>query len=233
MSGLSRVEKEVVHMPPAEKGRVRSREETLRRFAAFMAGVLVCSVGIALITRAGLGTSPISSIPFVLSLITPVSMGMFTFSLNMLFLLCEGLLTGRFTMAQALQVPVTVLFSLCVDGALALIPSQYGGPWAASAVYLAAGCIVMSLGIYLEVLADVIMLPGEAFVRALSRRTGRGFGNIKVCFDSLLTIIAALTALCAFGRLNGVGGGTVFSALAVGQLVKGWGWLHQRIQRSK
>ena len=74
-------------MPPAEKGRVRSREETLRRFAAFMAGVLVCSVGIALITRAGLGTSPISSIPFVLSLITPVSMGMFTFSLNMFFLL--------------------------------------------------------------------------------------------------------------------------------------------------
>ena len=220
-------------MPPAEKGRVRSREETLRRFAVFMAGVLVCSVGIALITRAGLGTSPISSIPFVLSLITPVSMGMFTFSLNMFFLLCEGLLTGRFTMARALQVPVTVLFSLCVDGALALIPSQYGGPWAASAVYLAAGCIVMSLGIYLEVLADVIMLPGEAFVRALSRRTGRGFGNIKVCFDSLLTNIAALTALCAFGRLNGVGGGTVFSALAVGQLVKGWGWLHQRIQRSK
>ena len=201
-------------MPPAEKGRVRGREETLRRFAVFMAGVLVCSVGIALITRAGLGTSPISSIPFVLSLITPVSMGMYT-------------------MAQALQVPVTVLFSLCVDGALALIPSQYGGPWAASAVYLAAGCIVMSLGIYLEVLADVIMLPGEAFVRALSWRTGRGFGNIKVCFDSLLTIIAALTALCAFGRLNGVGGGTVFSALAVGQLVKGWGWLHQRIQRSK
>lgn len=220
-------------MPPAEKGRVRSREETLRRFAVFTAGVLVCSVGIALITRAGLGTSPISSIPFVLSLITPVSMGMFTFSLNMLFLLCEGLLTRRFTMAQALQVPVTVLFSLCVDGALALIPSQYGGPWAASAVYLAAGCIVMSLGIYLEILADVIMLPGEAFVRALSRRIGKGFGNIKVCFDSLLTIIAALAALCAFGHLNGVGGGTVFSALAVGQLVKGWGWLHQRIQRSK
>ena len=77
-------------MPSAEKGRVRGREETLRRFAVFMAGVLVCSVGIALITRAGLGTSPISSIPFVLSLITPVSMGMYTFSLNMLFLLCEG-----------------------------------------------------------------------------------------------------------------------------------------------
>ena len=208
-----------------------TRNEALRRFTIFTTGVLVCSVGVAFITRAGLGTSPISSTPFVLSLITPVSMGVYTLAFNLFFLLCEGLLIGKFTVAQALQVPVTVLFSLCVDGALALIPSQYGGPWTASAVYLAAGCIVMSLGIYLEVFADIIMLPGEAFVRALSQRLGRNFGNVKVCFDSFLTNIAALTALCAFGRLNGVGGGTVFSALAVGQLVKVWGRLYNRKHR--
>ena len=195
-----------------------------------MAGVLVCAVGIAFITRAGLGTSPISSIPFVLSLITPVSMGVYTLSFNLFFLLCESLLVGRFTVAQALQIPVTVLFSLCVDGALALIPSRYGGPWTGSAIYLAIGCTIMSFGIYLEVFADVIMLPGEAFVRALARRIGRGFGNVKVCFDSSLTGIAAVIALWAFGYLNGVGGGTVFSALVVGQLVKVWGWLHHHIQ---
>ncbi len=206
------------------------RNEAVRRFAVFMAGVLICSAGIAFITRAGLGTSPISSIPFVLSLITPVSMGVYTLSFNLLFLLCEGLLVKRFTMAQMLQIPVTILFSLCVDGALLLVPSQYGGPLVPSAAYLAIGCIIMSFGIYLEVLADSIMLPGEAFVRALSKRTGRGFGTIKVCFDSVLTAGAALTALWAFGYLNGVGGGTVFSALAVGQMVKGWGWLHRRIR---
>lgn len=207
-----------------------ARNETIRRFAVFMAGVLVCAVGIAFITRAGLGTSPISSIPFVLSLLTPVSMGAYTLAFNLLFLLCESLLIRRFTPAQALQIPATLFFSLCVDAALRLIPSRYGGPLTDSAAYLLLGCIVMSLGIYLEVLADIIMLPGEAFVRALSRRTGRGFGNVKVCFDSCLTLIAAAAALCAFGRLNGVGGGTVFSALAVGQLVKAWGWLHHHIR---
>lgn len=205
-----------------------SRNEALRRFAIFTTGVLVCAVGIAFITRAGLGTSPISSLPFVLSLITPISMGVYTLAFNLFFLLCEGLLIGKFTVAQALQVPVTVLFSLCVDGALALIPSRYGGPWLHSAVYLVIGCTVMSLGIYLEVLADIIMLPGEAFVRALSKRLGKGFGNVKVCFDSCLTIIAAAVALWAFGHLNGVGIGTVCSALAVGQMVKGWGWLIRR-----
>ncbi len=207
-----------------------TRTETFRRFTIFTTGVLVCAVGIAFITRAGLGTSPISSIPFVLSLITPVSMGVYTLTFNLFFLLCESLLIGRFGVAQALQVPVTVLFSLCVDGALSLIPSQYGGPWMASAVYLAVGCVVMSLGIYLEVLADIIMLPGEAFVRALSQRIGREFGNVKVCFDSSLTAIAAAAAWWAFKRLNGVGIGTVLSALVVGQLVKGWGWLRRRVQ---
>ena len=206
------------------------RTETFRRCAVFTAGALVCAVGIAFVTRADLGTSPISSIPFVLSLITPISMGVYTLAFNLFLLFCEGLLIGRFGPAQALQIPVTLLFSLCVDGALALIPSQYGGPWAASAVYLAIGCVVMSLGIYLEVAADIIMLPGEAFVRVLSRRIGRESGSVKVCFDSCLTATAAVMALCAFGRLNGVGIGTLLCALAVGQLVKGWGRLRRRAQ---
>ena len=101
----------------------------------------------------------------------------------------------------------------------------------ASAVYLVIGCTIMSFGIYLEVFADIIMLPGEAFVRALSQRLGRNFGNVKVCFDSCLTLIAGAAALWAFGHLNGVGIGTVFSALAVGQLVKVWGRLYNRKHR--
>lgn len=103
----------------------------------------------------------------------------------------------------------------------------------ASAAYLAIGCVVMSLGIYLEVAADIIMLPGEAFVRALSQRIGREFGSVKVCFDSCLTAAAAVIALWAFGRLNGVGIGTLLCALAVGQLVKGWGRLRRRNQKTR
>ena len=50
-------------------------KDGVRRYSMFFAGVPICAAGIALITRAGLGTSPISSIPFVLSLITPPTMG--------------------------------------------------------------------------------------------------------------------------------------------------------------
>lgn len=207
-----------------------SPNERLRRYSMFLVGAMICATGIAFITRAGLGTSPVSSVPFVLSLLTDQKwMGVFTFFFNMLFLLLEALLTRRFTWAQALQIPATLLFSVCINAAMALIPTRYGGPWLDSAVYLVLGCLIMALGIALEVMADVIMLPAEAFVRALSQTIRRDFGNVKVGFDSALTLAAAALALVGLHMLNGVREGTLISALAVGQLVKLYtrrlGWL--------
>ena len=38
-----------------------------RRYALFLTGVILSATGIAFITRAGLGTSPVSGLPLVLS----------------------------------------------------------------------------------------------------------------------------------------------------------------------
>lgn len=205
-------------------------KDTIRRYSMFLVGAMVCATGISFITRAGLGTSPVSSIPFVLSLLTDQKwMGAFTFFFNMLFLVGEAVLLRRFTWTQALQIPVTLFFSLCIDVAMSIIPTRYGWPYQWSALYLVIGCFVMALGITLEVMASVIMLPAEAFVRALSQKLQKEFGNVKVCFDSSLTLIAAVLALIALHKLNGVREGTLISALAVGQLVKLYtrrlGWL--------
>ena len=80
----------------------------------------------------------------------------------------------------------------------------------------------MALGISFEVVADVIMLPAEALVRAISQTTKIRFGNVKVAFDSTLTVIAMIVALLFFHKLNGVREGTLINALIVGQIVKLW-----------
>ena len=54
----------------------------LSRYGWFTAGVLLNAFGVALITKAALGTSPISSLPYVLSLRFPVTLGQFTFSVS-------------------------------------------------------------------------------------------------------------------------------------------------------
>ena len=81
-----------------------SFQSVCKRYGLFLAGVILCATGIAFITRAGLGTSPVSGLPFVLSLVTPVSMGFFTFLFNMIFLICEAILRKRFSIEQALQI---------------------------------------------------------------------------------------------------------------------------------
>ena len=192
---------------------IMSFQSVCKRYCLFLTGVILCATGIAFITRAGLGTSPVSGLPFVLSLVTPVSMGFFTFLFNMIFLICEALLRKRFSVEQALQIPITFFFSFCIDKAMAIIPTRFGGPWGDSFVYLVIGCIIMSLGISFEVIADVIML---------AKKTGFIFGNVKVGFDSTLTILAMILALICFHKLNGVREGTLINALVVGQLVKQW-----------
>ena len=67
----------------------------LSRYGWFTAGVLLNAFGVALITKAALGTSPISSLPYVLSLRFPVTLGQFTFLMNMLFILAQVLLLRK------------------------------------------------------------------------------------------------------------------------------------------
>ena len=116
-----------------------------RRYALFLTGVILSATGIAFITRAGLGTSPVSGLPFVLSLITSISMGTYTFLFNMTFLMLEAILRRKFTIQQALQIPVTFFFSFCIDTAMGFIPTRFGGPWGPSFVYLVIGCSTLTI----------------------------------------------------------------------------------------
>ena len=51
--------------------------EKLKRYIIFFIGLYINSLGVALITKASLGTSPISSIPYVLSLNFPFTLWKF------------------------------------------------------------------------------------------------------------------------------------------------------------
>lgn len=74
--------------------------------------------------------------------------------------------------------------------------------------------------IYMEVLADVVMLPGESFVRAIVLTWKTNFGTTKICFDVSMSVIAAVLSFVFAGRLAGVREGTVIAALLVGFIAR-------------
>ena len=193
----------------------------IERLVWFSAGILINSLGIVLITKGALGTSQISSIPYVLSLQLPsISFGMFSFIMNMVYIVLQALLLRRqFKPIQLLQIVVNVVFSASIDVFMAMLSFYAPQQLFTRVLSAVAGCIVLAFGISVEVAPDLIMVPGEGIVAAISKVSGRRFGSVKVVFDVTLILIAALLSWLFFGNIVGVGVGTLLSAVSVGQFV--------------
>ena len=198
----------------------------LKRYIIFLVGLFVNSLGVSLITKANLGTSPISSIPYVLSLNFPLTLGNFTIIFSILLIILQlFILRKNFKLEHLLQIPISILFGYFIDLTMLLFSFVNPTAYIAKLIYLLIGCVILGFGVYMEVLADVAMLPGESFVRAIVQTWHREFGSTTVCFDVSMAVIAAALSFILAHRLDGVREGTVIAALLVGFLARQFGRL--------
>lgn len=142
--------------------------EKLKRYIIFFIGLYINSLGVALITKASLGTSPISSIPYVLSLNFPFTLGNFTIFFSLLLIFLQLLILRKnFKLEHVLQIPISILFGYFIDWSMILLGFVNPSFYLMKIIYLLIGCMILGFGVYTEVLANVAMLPGESFVRAI------------------------------------------------------------------
>lgn len=200
--------------------------EKAKRYLVFLFGLFISSFGVSLITKANLGTSPISAIPYVLSLNFPFTLGQFTIAFSLFLILLQLFILRRnFKAEHLLQIPISVVFGYFIDLTMVMLGFVAPGSYPVKLVALLIGCVILGFGVYLEVIADVAMLPGESFVRAVTQTWKTDFGTTKVCFDVSMTVIAAITSLVLAHTLYGVREGTVISALLVGFIARLFGRL--------
>ncbi|WP_027399006.1 cytidylate kinase family protein [Anaerovorax odorimutans] len=198
-----------------------SKVELLKRYIIFIIGLFINSFGVSFITKASLGTSPISSIPYTLSLGFKPTLGMFTLYMSIILIIIQIiLLRKKFPKQYILQIPVSFVFSWFIDLTMSLLSFMAPETYLMKFISLIAGCIILGIGVYTEMVADVVMLPGESFVKAVSVTFHKDFGKTKVAFDSSVTIIAGIIGLILFHKFAGVREGTVISALLVGMIAR-------------
>lgn len=198
--------------------------EKVKRYLLFLIGLFINSLGVSLITKADLGTSPISSIPYVLSLNFPFTLGQFTIVFSLILIFLQLIILRRnFRVEHLLQIPISILFGYFIDLTMVMLFFVEPHSYISCILYLLAGCLILGFGVYTEVLADVAMLPGESFVRAVSSTWKTEFGSTKVVFDVSLTVIAAALSFVFAHRLDGVREGTVIAALLVGFIARMFG----------
>ncbi|MCR5757482.1 MAG: DUF6198 family protein [Selenomonas sp.] len=191
------------------------------RYFLFIFAVIVQASGIALVVKSLLGTSPISSLPYVISLAFPVTLGQMTFSINMLLVLGQYLLLRKdFDSLQFLQVPVTMIFAWFIDFFMDVwgwvVPHNY----IMQLLPLLAGTTFIAFGVAVQGIANVLMLPGEGIVYAVSRHFQLEFAKVKTGNDVTLVFLAAVISWIYLDGIEGIREGTLISALITGVIAR-------------
>lgn len=210
---------------------MKKKDHLVKRYIIFLVGLFFVAFGIAFITKATLGTSPIASIPYTLSLIIPrLTLGNWTIIFNYLFVLCQLLILGKEAnkVELVLQLVLTLLFGYCIDFGMWILTPLAPVAYAHKITALIVGCFIMAFGVYLEVLGGVVMLPGDSFVGTISKVSGWSFGNVRFATDVIWVVISGILCMAFLGALIGVREGTVIAALLTGNIVK----LYARVFRS-
>lgn len=193
----------------------------LRRCLLLVAGLFIMAFGVAFSIKAGLGTSPISSLPYVLSLFTPLTVGTATIAMHVTLILLQILLLRRrYDPVQLLQLPVALVFGFVTDFSVWVLQGVTASNYAMQWVLCLAGILLVGVGVSFEVTASLVTLAGEGMVLAVCKVFPVSFGNVKIGFDVTLVVIASVLSFLFLGGLYGVREGTVAAAFCVGLIAR-------------
>ncbi len=174
------------------------------------------TLGVALCVRSNLGSSVISSLPYVLSLAGPVSflpewtIGHYTILMNFVFVICQILiLRKQFELVQLFQLLVGFVFGWLIDFNMWLTDFLTCETLVSQILTQLAGCTVMGIGIAFEIKCGSVTMPGEGISIAVSRVSKLPFPKAKIIVDTTLVIIAVVASFIFFGRW-------IWSAVGIG-----------------
>lgn len=200
------------------------------RYLIFVIGLLLTGIGIAMTIKSDIGSTPMSIAPLVLSNVIPISFGMMNFIWSLSFVFGQMILLGKgFTKDQYLQFLVCPLFGFFIDFGLFIFKDYVPYFYLEKLLVLLVGCTLLALGIYMQVMAKVIINPGEGIVRAIAYRARIKFGNAKIYFDIGVLTLGIVLSLLLLGKIIGVGLGTLIIALGTGSIVKVFKWLFEHL----
>ena len=191
--------------------------KSIKRWLFLIVGLLIMAFGVGFSIKGNLGTSPISSLPYVTGQISGLTVGTTTIIMHCVLILLQILILRKnYDWIQLLQLPIAFLFGLMTDFAVETLaflhPAGYIQQWLLCGI----GIILVAVGVSFEVTADVVTLAGEGFVLAVCKVCPIKFGTMKVCFDVTLVVISCILSALFLHGICGVREGTVAAAVLVG-----------------
>ena len=208
----------------------------IRQYSLFIIGLFIASMGVAFSAKAGLGTSPVASLPYSVSLVSSLlSFGGWLNVLSVIQIAVQVILLRKKCkpLEIVIQTILAFVYGYLTNLSCWLIRDIPVNGYPEQLLYMAVGCIVLAFGIWMQLKGGVAMLPGEAMNRAVSEVTGKRYENIKILFDIIYIAVSAVICLVFLGKLKGVREGSIIAAVAVGLLIKLYNLIFDKLKSRK
>ncbi len=205
-----------------------------------LVSLFIMTLGVAVCVRSNLGSSVISTLPYVfedagrVGAVPRLTIGQYTYILNALLVVGQILvLRSRFEWVQLFQVVVGFVFGSLIDVNMLLTSSLQPTQLWSQALAQVAGCTILGTGIAFEICCGSVTMPGEGFPVAISQVTGTPFYRVKIFVDCTMVMLAVLCCYVFFGQwqMKIIGPGTLFAMFYVGWVVskmgKHLGWFER------
>ena len=160
------------------------------------------TLGVVLCVKSCLGSSVISSLPFVFSLAGPIScvpawtIGGYTIAMNAVLVLCQILiLRRRFDPMQLFQLVIGFIFGWLIDLNMALTSGLECTTLTSQLLTQLAGCTIMGIGIAFEVRCGSVTMPGEGISIVISQDRS-GYDPRTARRGELLSVFRKLAMEC-------------------------------------
>lgn len=195
-----------------------------KRSLIYVIGIFFVSLGIVLCKKCGMGISPISSIPLVLSYVTPLTFGMLTSLFHFVNTALQMILSKKMRDVKMwLQIPLAFVFGWVIDWLNGMIRLE--NPVLLLQIVMLIGSVFFTaLGMVCMLDMNLIQNPPDGTVRQISILLGKDLGTVKIGYDLVCVISSLLLSIVFLGRVEGFGLATLISAIFVGKMI---GWIRR------
>lgn len=189
----------------------------LRGEAALILAIIINSMGVLLMLQSGSGISAISSVPYAFSEAFPkLSLGTWTYIFQGLLVITLMVLKKRFVPSYLFSFVAGFLFGEMMDvNELWITKLPLSIPL--RIFYFVLSYIIICFGIALSNRCKLPIIPTDLFPRDLSEIINKPYARVKIAFDVTCLFVTACLTYFAFGKILGLGVGTVVAAFTMGK----------------
>ncbi|MDO4679911.1 MAG: DUF6198 family protein [Aerococcus sp.] len=193
----------------------------IKHYFILLIGMALMGASVAMARLAMLGTSPISSVPNVVSILLNQPLGRMSNIFQVILLIIEWFLLGRDRSFKiVIQLIPAFIFGFFIDIFMGIFKHTLPMPsyWAEFG-WMVLSVIILGIGVYFEVGSQTILMTGEGVARAIALRFNLPFGRAKIYNDCAMVIAAGLISFLATGKFIGIREGTLITAMFTGVVV--------------